>query len=91
MSKDHEQELYWIEAYWRWMWDRMRMEAEAESEAKREAHDEKFFEKRINRINEGPPPKGKPKSQLQEPDPANTISKELETEALHRAISIRPR
>ena len=87
MSANYEQELYWIEAYWQWIWNRVQME----EEAKREAHDEKFFEKRINRINEGPPPKGKPKSQLQEPDPTNTISKGLETEALHRAISIRPR
>lgn len=86
MSANYEQELYWIEAYWLWIWNRVQME----EEAKRETYDEKFFEKRINRINEGPPPKGKPKPLPPDPDPATTLTSQ-ETEALHRAISIRQR
>lgn len=82
MSANYEQELYWIEAYWLWIWNRVQME----EEAKRETYDEKFFEKRINRINEGPPPRGGSKPPIEKLAPT-----EEQVEALHRAISIRPR
>ena len=80
MSTDYEQELYWIEAYWQWIWDRMQVE----EKQKREGHDEKFFEKKINRISGGPPPRGKPKPPIAKSEPTPE-----QVEALHRAISIR--
>lgn len=82
MTTDHEQELYWIEAYWQWIWGR----TQVEEGAKREGHDEKFFEKKINRISGGPPPRGKPKPLIVKSEPTAE-----QTATLHRAISIRHR
>jgi|SRR5580765_6176517 hypothetical protein len=59
-----------------------------------ESHREGFFEKRIKRVDSGgPPPRGRQKvaDPLAAPDPANTVEKYRQTEAIHRAISIRPR
>jgi hypothetical protein len=59
-----------------------------------ESHREGFFEKRIKRVDSGgPPPRGRQKvaDPLAAPDPTNTVEKYRQTEAIHRAISIRPR
>jgi hypothetical protein len=54
------------------------------------AIDEGYFEKRIGRIQGGPPPRGKPKLvDLPIKSDEEIIKRKEETEAIHRAIGVR--